>query len=249
MRQFSRKAHLTIDIGPMLEDQWTGIPVFTRRLIKALQLHGDVNLEFAVNLVRYPAGLVESAMLMGTGSFLRNDFETRGAEGYGVADPAIPIFYPSTKGKAGRLGREASTVHDMSTLFMPENHTSANVAHHLDHFESELGTNDAVFCISEATRAALLSAVPSVAGKTRLLYQYVDWPDNFEIMERNMPRLNLGRYAVVIGTIEPRKNLGLLIEALPLPAVARQGLTFLLIGKKGWNVDAFLEGLTPIEQK
>jgi hypothetical protein len=93
---------------------------------------------------------------------------------------------------------------------MPEAHEEANIAYHLDTMALELATDDVVFCISEATRAALSSAFPSVASKTRTLFQYVDWPNHFEIMNRNMPPLRLGPYAVVVGTIEPRKNLGLL---------------------------------------
>ena len=244
-----RRPKLTIDIAPLLDDQWTGIPVFTRRLVQALTREGSVDLEFAVNLVKFPAELVRQALPLGTGVFLRDDFLARGGREYGLADASAPILYPSNKGKASVSPREASTVHDVSTLFMPENHTPGNVAHHLDHFAQELKTDEAVFCISEATRAALVSAFPSAAAKTRLLYQYVDWPSQFELIDRNLPPLRLGRYAAVVGTIEPRKNLGLLIDALPLAEVAASGLTFVVIGKKGWNVDAFLEGLTPAERK
>ena len=80
---------------------------------------------------------------------------------YGVVDPRRPIMYPSNKGRAGgALAREASTVHDMTTLFMPDTHDEANIAHHLDHFADELATDEAVFCISEATRASLVAADP-----------------------------------------------------------------------------------------
>ena len=38
---FSRSP-LTIDVTPLLDDQWTGIPVFTQRLIVALRRNGQV---------------------------------------------------------------------------------------------------------------------------------------------------------------------------------------------------------------
>lgn len=233
----------------MLDDQWTGIPVFTRRLVSALLRHGGIDLEFSFNLVRFPNALVEAALTAGTGIFLRDHLLARGSRDFGPVDASAPIFYPSNKKTTSFLAREASTVHDMSTLFMPENHVEANVNYHLDHFRKEIETNEAVFCISEATRAAFVSAMPSAASKTRLLYQYVDWPENFDLIERNLPRLRLGRYAVVIGTIEPRKNLGLLLDALPLPQVAGQDLTFVVIGKRGWLVDSFLDGLSAEQRK
>lgn len=249
MHFLSHKPKLTVDIGPLLEDQWTGIPVFTRRLVTSLLSHGALDLEFAFNLIRFPAERVMAALALGTGIFLREDFEARASLEYDVVDPSAPIIYPSNKGKGALLNREGSTVHDMSTLFMPENHEEANVAHHLDHLAHELETDEAIFCISEATRAALITAIPSAAPKTRLLYQFADWPANFDVLDRNLPPLRLGRYAVVVGTVEPRKNLGLLIDALPMLQRERNDLTFVVIGKKGWRVDSFLEGLTPAERK
>jgi glycosyltransferase involved in cell wall biosynthesis len=243
------RSKLTLDIGPLLEDHWTGIPVFTRRLVRALTRHGGLDLEFAFNFVRFPPDRVLSAIRLGAGAYLREDFESRGSLDYDLVDPSAPLFYPSAKGAARRLAREASTVHDMSTLFMPENHEPANVAHHLDHLSAELASDEAVFCISQATRAALVTALPSVADKTRLIYQYVDWPEDFELMERNLAPPRLGRYAVVVGTLEPRKNLRLLIDALALPQVIRRNLNFVVIGKKGWLVDSFLEGLTAEQRK
>jgi glycosyltransferase involved in cell wall biosynthesis len=180
---------------------------------------------------------------------MREDFERRSSTDYKVIDPAVPLLYPSTKGRGGWVAREASTVHDLSTLVMPENHQDVNVAHHLDNFDEELASDDVVFCISAATRAALAVAMPSVESRIRMLYQYVDWPESFELFDRNLPPLRLGRYAAVIGTIEPRKNLGLLLRALSLPEVAGQDIIFVVIGKKGWLVDSFLEQLGPEQRR
>ena len=54
MADISRKPKLTLDIAPLLEMQWTGIPVFTRRLAEALLRQGGLELDFASNLVRFP---------------------------------------------------------------------------------------------------------------------------------------------------------------------------------------------------
>jgi glycosyltransferase involved in cell wall biosynthesis len=130
---------------------------------------------------------------------------------------------------------------------MPEVHEDANVMHHMQNFSRDLAADDAVFCISESTRAALELYYPSTASKTAILYQYVDWPESFEAIDRNLPPVQLGRYAVVVGTLEPRKNLGLLIRALAAPEIRRSGIKFVIIGKKGWKVDQFLTELKPEE--
>ncbi len=243
-----RRPRLTIDVGYLFDAQWTGLAVFTRRLIRALQRHGGIDMDFASDLVRLSPARVNEALAMRTGVYLSDDFESRRTEGYGVVDPATPIFYPANKRRAGLLPREASVVHDLTTLFMPDTHDPTNVAHHLDYFVRELASDEAIFCPSEATRASLTLALPSTKSKARLLPQYVDWPSGFEAMDRNAPPIRLGRYAVVVGTIEPRKNLRLLAEALARPETERLGLSFIVIGKDGWGEDAFAN-LSPEQRR
>lgn len=240
---------LTIDIGPLFEDQWTGIPVFTRRLVQALLRHGGVNLRFAFRLTEIPRESVLAAIRAGTGTLLRSEFERNSGKGYPLIDPDCHLLFPSVKECFKSAQKEASTVHDVSTLVMPENHVHENIDYHMKNLGRELATDDVVFCVSEASRAALAAAYPSVADKTRVLMQYVDWPDEFEALDRNLSPPLFGRYAAVIGTIEPRKNLGLLIQALALPEIRNADLRFVVIGKTGWKVEQFLAGLTPTDRE
>jgi len=243
MTPIMARPKITVDVRPLFETHWTGIPVFTRRLVQALLRHGGVEVDFMFHLTRISAAPVLAAIAAGTGSLLRQTFESEAAFRSEVADRSAPMLYPSVKDSFGVAAREASTVHDLSTLLMPEFHEEANIAYHLDTLARQLATDDAVFCISEATRAALLAAFPSAAGKARLLYQYVDWPEHFATVARNLPPLRLGPYAVVVGTIEPRKNLGLLLRALATQALRRSPLRFVVIGRRGWKVEQFMAEL------
>ena len=246
---FQARSALTLDVTPLLDDQWTGIPVFTRRLALALYRSGKVDLRFCVGLSNIPADRVFAAIRYGTGAFLREELTRLSAEEAGLPHAEVPALCPSVKRTFGIFQREASTVHDVSTLFMPENHKRDNVAYHLDNIVQELDTNEVTFCVSEATRAALSLAYPSAAARLAVLYQHVDWPDDFEAMDRNLPRIRLGRYAVVIGTLEPRKNLVLLLRALELPSVRDNDLRFVIIGPKGWLLDEFLGRLRPEDRR
>ena len=249
MNYLTARPKVTLDVTPLLETYWTGIPVFTRRLVQSLLRHGGIDLEFMFQLTRIPAPAVMAAITAGTGAFLRETFEAVVAWQPDLADRRGRLLYPSVKDSFGIATCEASTVHDMSTLFMPEYHEEANITYHLDRLPLQLATDEVVFCISEATRAALLAAYPSAAPKTKLLYQYADWPDNFKLLDRNMPPLRLGPYAVVVGTIEPRKNLSLLLRALSAHEVRRSPLRFVVIGRKGWKVDQFMAGVPPEARK
>lgn len=251
-KSISTKVKVTLDIGPMFDAQWTGIPIFTRRLAQALLRHEKIDVDFVHNLTTIPTAKVISAIQMGTGIFLQDDFQKNsyaGLDGYGIVSLDSVILFPSVKESFQVCAREASIVHDLGTLFMPENAEDVTVKHHMKNMVRELISNDMTFCVSEATRAALVSAYPSVAPKTEVIYQYVDWPEEFEAIERNLPVPELGRYAVVVGTLEPRKNLGLILKALSTPQVQKSGLKFVVIGKKGWKIDQFLEEVTDDQRK
>lgn len=233
----------------MLEDHWTGIPVFTRRLVQALVRDGSLDVEFSYRLTRIPKEAVLAAIRVGSGTLLRSEFERNAGLNYPLIDPKSYVLFPSVKECFNVARREASTVHDVSPLVMPEYHEQENIDHHMRNLARQLATDDVVFCASEATRAALTLVFPSVSSKAQVLYQYVDWPEQFPMMERNLPPPLLGKYAVVIGTIEPRKNLQLLLKAAAMPEVRDSAIKFVVIGKKGWKVDQFMAELTPDEQE
>jgi glycosyltransferase involved in cell wall biosynthesis len=242
-RHFSQR--LTIDVGPLLEDQWTGIPIFTKRLVLSLMQIKNLELDFCYNLTSLPSNAVHDALRYGSGATLRSLYEAHSMSRFTKVDVTAPIIYPSVKLSFNTFSREASVIHDVSTLVMPETHDASNVTHHLAPLRQELASNQVTFCVSQATEAALTTNFPFLEGKTRVLYQFADWPAEFGDYDRNLPPIDMGQYAVVIGTIEPRKNLGLLFRALSHPALSTSGLKFVVIGRRGWKVDEALRELTP----
>jgi glycosyltransferase involved in cell wall biosynthesis len=245
----ARRPRVTVDIGPLFESQWTGIPVFTRRLVQSLLRQGSIDVDFAFRMTKIPRDHVLAAIRANTGTFLRSEFERNAGNTYPLVDPRSHVLFPSVKECFEVSQYEASTIHDVSTLVMPENHEQANIDHHMRNLAKEIATNEVVFCISDATRAALTLAFPSAADKARVLSQYVDWPDNFAAIERNLAPPVLGRYATVIGTVEPRKNLALLIRALALPEIRDSDLRFVVIGREGWKVEKFMADLTESQRE
>jgi glycosyltransferase involved in cell wall biosynthesis len=240
-----KRPKLILDIHPLLDYQWTGIPVFTRRLIEALWREGSLDVSFTLGGELLKSDDVRRSIKHLSGAFLGESRDRRRRSDRTSSGRGVPRLFPSVKNPKAIGKREASTVHDLSTLFMPETHEDANVAHHLGNLQQELSSDEVVFCVSEATKAAVSSAFPSVVSKLRVLYQYVEWPEELESLDRNLPALSLGRYAVVVGTIEPRKNLALLLEALSCRELARSDMQFVVIGRTGWLMDQFMEKLTP----
>ena len=243
MARIPKKLRLTVDVLPLMDIQWTGIPIFTRRVVQSVLLRPELQVEFCCDLVRVDAADIETAIRVNSGAMLRENFERKASTGGSLVDAGQPIFYPSAKKFHGVSAREAVTVHDISPLVMPENHESANVEFHLDQLDRALISSDAVFCVSKATEEALHATFPSAKSKTRLLYQYADWPSEFEEIERNLDPPRFGPYVVVVGTLEPRKNLQLIFQSLAEPAIRDSDVKFVVIGRKGWKVDEFLAEL------
>jgi len=54
---------------------------------------------------------------------------------------------------------------------------------------------------------------------------------------------------VVVGTIEPRKNLSLLLRALATPELRKSPLRFVVIGRTGWKVEQFMANLPPVARE
>lgn len=234
---------VTIDIGPLLETNWTGIPVFTRRLVQALIRDGRLDLAFMWRMTPIPPPVVLAAIEASTGVGLRDFYALRAPAIDIVPDIESCLFYPMVKEMGGAATREASTVHDITTLTMPECHSVANVDYHLDHLAEQLRTDERVFCISQTTRAALAAAFPSAAWKMVMLPQYVDWPERFEDMDRNATTLGLGPYALVIGTIELRKNLNILARTLAAGRLSDSPLRFVIVGAEGLDAEKLMAEL------
>jgi glycosyltransferase involved in cell wall biosynthesis len=91
----------------------------------------------------------------------------------------------------------------------------------------------AVMAISEATRSDLVARYPSAAGKTTVVPLAAD--------ERFRPGEGDGAsdpFVLVVGTLEPRKNLPRLIQAFAgLDPRLRERYRLVLAGAKGWQTD------------
>jgi glycosyltransferase involved in cell wall biosynthesis len=242
----SARPRLTMDIGPLFETVWTGIPVFTRRLVQALASSDQVDLAFMYRMTPIPEAVVASAIRARTGVGLRDYYATEAPAHALFPDLSGACLYPMVKEMGGVAAREASTIHDLTTLTMPGRHLPGNVDYHLDHIVQQIATDQRTFCASEVVRQALVQYYPSSARRARVLYQYVDWPDYFEELDRNSYPFETEPYAIVVGTVEPRKNIQILFEALTHQSVRDAPLKFVVVGAKNWETVKIFEQLSLI---
>jgi len=128
------------------------------------------------------------------------------------------------------------TVHDLAPLRHPEHTPKRARRFYRRAFALARTEADLVCCPSLAT---LEDCVAHGFDRGRL--RHVPWgvaatPVTDQQVAEARARLGLdGDYVLWVGTIEPRKNLPVLIEAFA--RVARPGLTLALAGPDGWNED------------
>ncbi len=237
-------------LGDALDLQYAGIHVYTRELLKAIHALDRKN-EYVI--VRpYP----------------KNEFE--GWEELVIpVNKSIPMherirqFYHIPKSlrklgvdivvEPGHFGpfnlpgaiKRITVIHDLTPLLLPHFHIkNSQIAHQL--FLPRILKRAAhVITNSEYTRKDLIEYSPQAASKSTAILLGKDpifKPDQKAaiLKKYKLPK----EYILFVGTLEPRKNLMVLLKAFEQLVKAKGSDTKLvLVGKKGWRIDSFMEAL------
>jgi len=155
---------------------------------------------------------------------------------------AITIAHSPTPMLLPCRGKKIITVHDLffitdPRLVQPESRR---------YFRSRLGRStelaDGIICVSQATCSQLLGLFPDLAAKTRVIHHGV--APHFFSTEVPHPGwrekyLLPDRYILFAGTIEPRKNLPVLLQALRRLKQGGLVLPLVIAGSRGWGLGKF----------
>ena len=154
-------------------------------------------------------------------------------------DPHVDVFHTCKLLNPPHRAKLTATIHDFTCWLMPEMHTPANVAADKQFAEHILKRADALIAVSEATRSDAVRILNLSPAKIRVIHHGV--ADMFfsvtpEDAEAVRTRHGLHRpYLLFVGTIEPRKNLDLLLNAYRgLPSPIRNEFDLVLAGSPGW---------------
>ncbi|MCS7287390.1 MAG: glycosyltransferase family 1 protein [Anaerolineae bacterium] len=138
------------------------------------------------------------------------------------------------------------TLHDLIFLFHPETHKPMNRWFLTLMMPRFLRAADAVITVSECTKKDAMRFYNIPEEKITVIYEGVSprfHPVSSEIV--GAVRLKYGlpeRFILYVGTIEPRKNLIALLEALHY-LLTTYHLQLVIVGKKGWLYEGFFRRL------
>jgi glycosyltransferase involved in cell wall biosynthesis len=140
------------------------------------------------------------------------------------------------------------TIHDLSLLLYPETHQRRRVWRARRRLPSMARRATMIITVSEAVRAEInqhlkmpLEKIVVVPSAARKIFSPMDPQKAAQIRRRLNVRDN---FLLYVGTIEPRKNLRLLVQAFEESSLGKdQGVQLVLAGKKGWLVDELYQSL------
>jgi glycosyltransferase involved in cell wall biosynthesis len=133
------------------------------------------------------------------------------------------------------------TLHDLAALLWPETLPLKVRWSLLPFLESTVERAERIVAVSHATARDLAAAFPAAAGKTEVIWNGVDeaWrPAEPAVIAATRERLGApDGYFLYAGTLEPRKNVALLLDAWLAYRQAHDGraLPLLVAGPEGWK--------------
>jgi glycosyltransferase involved in cell wall biosynthesis len=148
-------------------------------------------------------------------------------------------FIPPQRGAR----RHLITVHDLNFIYFPEFLTAESKRYYVDQIEWAVDHADHITADSEATRQDLIEQLGVNPAKITTVYlaanplysqEYTPAEIEATLAQHNLPR----DFILFVGTLEPRKNLPLLLRAYQqMRAETAVDLPLILVGSKGWIYD------------
>lgn len=253
-RRNRTRTRIGVDIRPYYEPL-TGVGWYLFFLLEELSTFEDLDLVFFGDAILEDASPPLHATLPPGGDIVA--FDLRGLPISRIARTTARAAYPALvwlqrcdvffaanyflpRGLSAVATSRVSTVHDLTWKRFPELLQKETLENLEREMTRELTRARAIVCVSEATRRDLLELYPVEPRKA------------FAVLSGPPPsrpsaelRLDLpSEYVLFVSTIEPRKNLDVLIDAFERIKDAGWNGELVVAGKTGWKAEKTVERLT-----
>ena len=228
---------LYIDISTLQEAHYTGLAMVTARL--CAEALGDSSVEPAFFFGRYeiPTQVVETLLAGGFGRLFN------WAVGHYRFERSLPgidsgrrVYGLHTNTKMARrlFPIEGSIVHDLTTVVCPQYHGRDTNQYHNQRWLGDLMSDDIIFAASQSTATDIRTFFPETAATPLIVTHWgVDWSHIEPAFQEAFD--DVEPYILVLGTLEPRKNLSVVLDLLQAqPQIARM-FRIVISGRFGWG--------------
>lgn len=140
-------------------------------------------------------------------------------------------------------GKSVVTIHDMSFERYPQFAEKRNLRYLCSGLRRTVRNTDAIIAVSEFSKAEVESLLPDSSGKVTVVYPGIGSAFSRATdaqIEAVKKKIGLTRpFILTLGTLEPRKNLGFLMNVFE--KVAPQGIDLVVSGAPGWKCEGILD--------
>jgi glycosyltransferase involved in cell wall biosynthesis len=136
------------------------------------------------------------------------------------------------------------TIHDLSYIHFPELFNKDDLYQLKNWSKYSIQKSTHIIAVSKSTKEDVAKHYEIKPEKITVVYEGYDksrfkpQPQSKVKNVKNKYKIK-GKYIIFIGTLQPRKNIEKLIEALSI--LKNQDLKLVIVGKKGWLYDKILE--------
>jgi glycosyltransferase involved in cell wall biosynthesis len=232
------KRQAYMDVSPLFEEHWTGIPVVTAAIAERARSDSSVDWRFMYETVAIDDEIVDELLALRRGDGHLAYLERRLWEG-GTVDrdhaAQCPALFPNMKALRNVFRREAVIYHDFSTLLTPQFHNIDTINHHANRFLGDVESTQKHFCVSESTAADLINYFGVDRESVEVLPLGVDIDPAVlaNVLARRDSSL-MEPYICVLGTIEPRKNGKIIFDFLSEHPDFISKYKIVFVGRDGW---------------
>ncbi|MBP6016802.1 MAG: glycosyltransferase family 4 protein [Candidatus Promineofilum sp.] len=162
--------------------------------------------------------------------------------------PPDVFFTPAHVIPVGYRRPAVATIHDLGYEYFPEAHPRRQLAYLRWSTRHNARVGRRVIADSSATRDDLLHFYATNPAKIDVVYPGIDSDlhrveDPGQIVAAGAKYGIQSPYLLYLGTLQPRKNLVRLVEALAASGLHQQGYYLVLAGKAGWLAQPILEAI------
>ncbi len=237
---------LVVDIGPLRERFYTGIPNVIAEICARLLQEDWLDLYFDLDGCWIDNDSLRACLQQRSGASLTHDLSRFAPAAAiqahltqaGTIGQAVAL-YTDHRPPRKLFQREGKIVYDLSMILTPECHPAGSVVMYTKDLAEQIACSDVLFCISEATARDLawIYGVGPERLRVALLGNNVDTAAA-ERMRSRIGAREVAPFLLVLGSIEPRKNVGLVLEWLSQHPEVLEQTQIVFAGRQAWG-DSF----------